>query len=109
MVGKDRQRSDSWYLDEKKENKIFFRFVFTPDGDGLEEFAVSYWTMIDEKPCEIVRYDCSARETVHIHQFFHKPPKKRILDKEISYDTMQEFIKIIEKNWRQYLIKFREK
>lgn len=109
MVEKERQRSDSWYLDKEKENKLFFRFVFTPDGKGLEEFSVSYCTIIDEKPREIVRYDCSARETVHIHQFFHKPPKKRKLGKEISYETMQGFIDIIEKNWRQYLVKFKEK
>ncbi len=109
MVEKDRQRSFSWYLDKEKENKVFVRFVFAPDGKALEEFSVSYCVMMDEKLQEIVRYDCSERETVHLHQFFCKPAKKRKPDKEKSYETMQEFVDIIEKNWRQYLIAFKEK
>jgi len=109
MVEKERQISFSWYLDDKRENKLFVRFVFTPSGKSLEEFAVSYCTIVDEKPREIVRYDCSARETVHTHQFFRKPAVKRPLNREKSYETMQEFINSIEKNWRQYLVKFREK
>jgi hypothetical protein len=108
MVGKERQRSCSWFLDGKKENKLFVRFVFTSDGKGIEEFSVSYCTIMDDGLHEIVRYDCSEKETVHIHQFFRKASVKRSLDKEKSYETMQELIDLIEKNWRQYLVKFRE-
>ncbi|HLD58770.1 MAG TPA: hypothetical protein VI977_03975 [archaeon] len=109
MVEKDRQRSYSWYLDKEKKNKVFIRFVFTSDGKSLEEFSVSYCLIIDEKPREILRYDCSAREKAHMHQFFRNHHEKKNLDKEISYDTMQEFVDNIEKKWRQYLTKFKEK
>ncbi|MDD5147925.1 MAG: hypothetical protein PHH08_00500 [Candidatus ainarchaeum sp.] len=109
MVEKERQRSYSWYLDKEKKNQVFIRFVFTSDGKGPEEFSVSYCQIIDEKPREIVRYDCSALENVHMHQFFRNHHEKKKLDKEISYETMQEFVDNIEKNWGQYLAKFKEK
>ncbi|MDD5162725.1 MAG: hypothetical protein PHD95_00790 [Candidatus ainarchaeum sp.] len=109
MVEKERQLSYSWYLDKEKKNQVFIRFVFTSDGKNLEEFSVSYCLIIGEKPKEIVRYDCSAREEVHVHQFFYNHHEKKKLNKKMSYDTMQEFVGNIEKNWRQYLAKFKEK
>jgi hypothetical protein len=108
MVNKERQLSDSWYLDKEKKNKLFIHFIFTPDGNGIEEFCVSYWLMIDEKPQEIVRYDCSAREKLHVHQFFCKPVLKRTIDRGINYDTMEECVDEIEKNWLKWLLKFKE-
>lgn len=109
MVEKERQLSNSWHLDKEKKNKIFIRFVFSPDGQNIEEFSVSYCLMVGEKPQEIVRYDCSAREKLHIHKFFQKQYEKQIIDKEMTYDTMQELVENIEKNWIQYLTKFKEK
>lgn len=109
MVEKERQLSYSWYLDKEKKNQVFVRFVFTPDGKAIEEFSISYCAIINEKPIEIMRYDCSAREKMHMHQFYRNHHEKKRLDKEVSYNTMQEFVDNIEKNWQQYLIKFKEK
>lgn len=109
MVEKERQSSSSWYLDKEEKNKIFIRFVFTLDCKNIEEFSISYCIIAEEKLQEIVRYDCSAREKLHVHKFFQKRDEKKIIGKEISYETMQEIVEQIEKNWRQYLIKFKEK
>lgn len=109
MVEKERQQSWSEYLDKKKENKLFVRFVFTPNFKEVEEFAVIYLTIIDEKNQEVVRYDCSKKEAVNIHQFFHKPPKKRYLNRKKSFETLEEFIEDIKKNWEIYKSRFFEK
>lgn len=109
MVEKERQQSWSEYLDKKKENKLFVRFVFTPDFKEVEEFAVTYLTTINEKNQEIVRYDCSKEEAVNVHHFFHKPPQKKYLNREKSFETLEDFIEDIRKNWRIYKSRFFEK
>jgi len=83
--------------------------VFAPDFKTLGEFAVIYLILIDNKPFEVVRYDCGKNEAVNVHQFYRKPTKKRYLDKEKSLDTVQDFMESIEKNWRTYRQKFLEK
>lgn len=109
MVEKERTKNFSWFLDKAKENIVFVRFVFMPDGKLLEEFSISYCNIADRRFYEIVRYDCSGRETVHIHQFYLAPAAKRTLDKEKSFGTMAEFTTLIEKNRRQYLLSYKEK
>lgn len=96
-------------LDALKQDKLFVRYVFSPDFAGVEEFAVSYWTIIDEKIFEVIQYDCSKGEDVNVHRFFSKKLKKRYLDKEKSFDTLMELVEDIEANWRIYRLKFMEK
>jgi hypothetical protein len=108
MVSKDRQLSDSRYLDKEKENKLFIHFIYNPDGPGIEEFCIGYWLMVDERPVELVRFDCSLREKLHIHYFFCNPPRKKGIDREVNYETMQECIDEIEANWRKWLLKYNE-
>lgn len=108
-MAKERQQSWSEYLDEEKENKLFVRFVFTPDFREVEEFAVVYITIQDERHLEVVRYDCSGDEAVNVHQFFYKPAKKRYLDREKNFDTLQGFVEDARKNWRLYRARFFER
>ena len=82
---------------------------FSRDYTTVEEFAVVYLAELEEIICEVLRYDCNKRETVHIHNFSRKKRKKRFIDKEKSFDTMNEFMEEIEKNWRIYRLKFLEK
>ncbi len=44
MVERERQHSFSKYLDKAEKNKLFVRFVFSPDFSEVEEFAVVYLT-----------------------------------------------------------------
>ena len=109
MVERERQHSFSRFLDKAEKNKLFVRFVFSPDYARVEEFAVVYLAEIEGEIREVLRYDCSKRETVHVHNFSYKKQEKKFVDKEKSFDTMEEFMEEIEKNWRLYRLKFREK
>lgn len=106
------QRQQSWseYLDAEKKNKLFVRYVFTQDFKELEEFAVSFLLVKnDEDYSEIIRYDCSIDEEVHVHKFFHNPPLKKYLQKDKSFTTLMELSEDIRKNWRPYLLHYSEK
>ena len=109
MDKKERQQSWSEFLDKEKKNLLLVRYVFDQSFREVEEFAVIYLTILEEKPVEVVRYDCSSKETAHIHTFYSKPPEKKYLKKEKSFETLEEFISSIKKNWRQYRVKFLEK
>ena len=109
MVKSQRQQSWSEYLDSEKRNKLFVRYVFAPDYKSIAEFAVSYLIIEnDDTYSEILRYDCSEAESVHVHKFFCHPPLKKYLDKEKSFETLMEFADEIRKNWRIFLVQFSE-
>lgn len=109
MVERERQHSFSRFLDKAEKNKLFVRFVFLPDCTGVEEFAVVYLAEIEGESHEVLRYDCSKKEAVHLHNFFYKKQRKSFIGKEKSFDTIEELVKEIQKNWRVYRLKFLEK
>src|SRR3989344_5185137 len=100
MADEGRQQSWSEYLDRERENKLFVRFVFSSDFREVEEFAVVYLTAVDGKSYEVMRYDCTKYEAVNVHQFFHKQAEKKYLKREKTFETLEEFIADVRKNWR---------
>ena len=108
-MAKERQYSWSTYLDAEKQDRIFGRYVFTADFQEVEEFAVIYFTMAGGRSVEVIRYDCCGGEAVNVHRFYRYPPKKVFLNRQNCFDTILEFIRDIEKNWRVYKARFFEK
>jgi len=98
------EREISWseFLDAKKEEIIFARLVFSPDFKQIDEFAVIYLSTINCKAMEIIRFDCSKDEKIHVHEFYKKPPQKRYLNREKSFETIEEFFELIKRNWPSY-------
>ena len=97
-------RKESWneFLDEEKKNVLLVRLICSEDFKNLDEFAIVYCAIKDDASHEVMRYDCSKREAVNVHQFFRKPTVKRYLKKEKSWETLYEFITNIKKNWIIY-------
>lgn len=108
MEWKKREQSYSEYLDAEKENKLFVRFVFNLDYSAVESFAVIYLTAVKEEFREVVRFDANSVDPVNIHQFYYKPPKKRYLNKPINWETIEELVDTIRKNWHSYRSEYRE-
>jgi len=109
LVEKDRQQSWSEFLDKKRENKLFVRFVFSQDFKEVEEFAVIYLIIFEDEEKEVIRYDCSKKEAINVHKFFYKQAKKTYLNKDKSFETLEEFIKDIRENWGIYRSRFFER
>jgi len=103
---KPREHTFSEYLDEEMQNKLFVKFVFSEDFREIEAFAVSLISIIEEKPREIIRFDASIRENANVHKFYNKPPIKQYLNKQKSFETLEEFIKNIRKKWLEYRLKY---
>ncbi|MFH1752024.1 MAG: hypothetical protein ABH821_03760 [archaeon] len=107
MCRKEREENWNEILDSK--NRIYSRYVFSIDFKRIEEFAIVYVSQIQGKTVEILRYDCSKEEGVHVHKFYLKPTRKRYLNKEKNFDTIIELTNHIRENWGIYWIKFLEK
>lgn len=106
MVDSSRVVSASYFLDPKKEYKLFLRFVYSEDFSGVDEFAISLVFLELEKYYEIVRCDCARDEALHVHYFYNSPPKKVYLADEVSIDTMKRFALEIENNLEDYAKKY---
>ena len=105
----DTLRQFDLFLDPKQENKLFIKFVYLDDFLGLKEFVISYQTLIDEKFVEIVRYDSSLKENLHIHESFPLKTKKLFLGGEPDMELLVKTKDYLVKNWHKYLIKFKER
>src|SRR3989344_940535 len=108
MADRERQQSWSEFLDSKRENILFVRFVFSQDFKSVEEFAVIYVSIMDDKTRQILRYDCSVFEGVHVHQFYKKPLAKKYLKMEKSFDAIEELVRTVREKWAVFLSEFKE-
>jgi len=96
-------------LDGQKENMLLVRFVFSDDGFEIIEFVLIYLTKINEKFVEVVKYDFSQREKVHVHFFYPKNPRKVFLDLSPNIDTIFSLKEELELNWHKHLLRFNDK
>lgn len=104
----DNEIEFSEFLDEEKENFIFVKIMFSENHSKIIELVIIYSTPINEKPVEIIKYDVSRKESLNVHYHYQKPPKKLFLNKEVNFETVEEIIDLIRKNWRKMLMKYDE-
>jgi hypothetical protein len=95
------------FLDSKKENVLFVKFKYKPNSAELEEFVLIYFTMIENKLIEVIKYDFSQREKLHVHLTDGKT--KQFLDEEPNIETLINLKNYLALNWAKFLLKFRER
>jgi len=100
-------RQFKYFIDYKNENQIFIRFEYNSDF-SMKAFVIVYLTKINEVFKEVVKYDYSQREQLHVHYFFKKHPRKEYLNLPPTIDTLFELKNRLELKWQKYLIKFNE-
>ena len=104
----EREHSWSEFLDREGNNILLVKFLFREDFSGVEEFTVIYLIAVGGKIKEVVKYDCSEKEAVHVHKLFGGKKEKKYLEKEKGFGTLEEFVQDIRKNWRLYRARFME-
>jgi hypothetical protein len=95
-------------LDKNGENKVFVKFKLLENG-GLEEFVVIYFTLVDGVFLEVLKYDFSKNEKLHLHCAYDKKRTKVFLDEEPSLDTLVILKDVILVSWKKHLLKFKER
>ena len=108
-MNEDVLRQFDLFLDLKQENKLFVKFSYLDDFSGLKEFVISYQTLIGESFVEVIRYDSSLKENLHVHELFHLKSKKVFLGGAPDMDLLIRLKDQLEKNWRKYLLKYKER
>ncbi|MDD4082610.1 MAG: hypothetical protein PHD05_04445 [Sphaerochaetaceae bacterium] len=93
-----------FFLDSHEENKIFMRFSTKEDSSEVTDFVLIYFTLIDNVFLEVVKYDFSLREKLHVHYYFSK--RKVYLDEDVNFESMAKFSEHLMYNWQNYLLKF---
>ncbi len=92
-------------LDETGDHRIFVRFVFGQNESDLESFAVVFVSRGEE----IVRFDGNLFEPVNVHRFYRPKKQKQVLDKPLSWPTVQDCISDIQRNWLHYPVQHHER
>jgi spore cortex formation protein SpoVR/YcgB (stage V sporulation) len=108
IVSNDNEIEFSEFLDDKKKDFILVKIMFSEDHSKVIEFVIIYFTIIGEKPVEIVKYDVSRKESLNVHYYYQKPAKKIFLKKEVNFETVEEILDLIKRNWTKMKIKYEE-
>ena len=95
------------FLDLEMQNEIYIKFEYSEDFI-VNAFVIIYLTKVNEVFEEVVKYDYSERETIHVHYYYKKHSRKEYLDFPPTIDTLFELKNNLEANWQKFLIKFNE-
>lgn len=95
------------FLDLKKENEIYIKFEYSSEF-AVTAFVIIYLTKVNGTFEEVVKYDYSQRERLHVHYFFKKHSRKEYLNLSPTVDTLFDLKIKLTENWQKYLIKFNE-
>jgi len=98
----------SKFLDNEKENILLIKLILSKDATQIIEFVIIYLTLINNKPIEIVKYDVSRRENLNVHKYYHKQEEKSFLNREVNFETVDEIMEYITKNWRKMKLQYEE-
>jgi len=107
---KANENSFEWssFLSNDKSDILTVKYIISPKGDKIIEFVIVYTTTINENPKEVIKYDVSQKEKLHVHYNYLRQPKKIFIEKDLSIETMHELINYIEKNYRKMKLKLME-
>ena len=94
------------FLDSSMENEIYINFTYSQDFSFVIDFVLIYLTNVNGVFKEVVKFDCSQREALHVHYFFKKHARKEYLDLTPTIDTLFDLKNDLVANWQKYLIKF---
>ncbi len=94
-------------LDGASENKIFTRLIIDDSGRQILRFSVVYLSIVYGRLAEVLRYDFSEKESLHVHKFYlHKPCDKLYLSDATGFEFIEHCVQSIRANWRKYLLSF---
>ena len=103
----DFKQNFNYFLDSERKNRIFVSFTYSADFLSTDEFVLIYLTKIDDSFKEVIKYDYSKREALHVH-YFGKHARKEYLDLPPTIGTLFELKNNLVSNWHRYLLKFME-
>ena len=95
-------------LDASEKNKIYIKYAYSADFLSIDEFVLIYLTSVDGVFKEVVKYDYSQKEPLHVHYYFEKNARKEYLDLLPTIDTIINLHDKICSNWQKYLLKSKE-
>ncbi|MFA5931368.1 MAG: hypothetical protein WC821_03585 [archaeon] len=82
-------------------------FSFDSDFGTVFDFAIIYLHKEENNLLEIVRFDCSNKESFHMHQFyFSSKEEKRFIQKELSFETIEWCLGELREKWFKYKLAF---
>ncbi len=95
------------FLDGGMENEVYIKFEYSAEFI-VNAFVIIYLTKVNEVFEEVIKYDYSQKETLHVHYYSKKHSRKEYLDFPPTIDTVFELKNNLEANWQKYLIKFND-
>lgn len=95
-------------LSDDAQNKLLIIFSYSEGYKTFEEFVLVYLTKVGDKYVEVIKYDCSRREPLHVHRYYGRNLDKLFIDLPCSIDSLIELKDKLLLEWHKHLIKFQD-
>ena len=96
-------------LGNLEEDFLFVRFNFIPESGKILVFAIIQTTIIAGEFVEVIRFDYSQNEGLHVHKFYTKNGDKCYLGEVVDFSMIEKLVGQVQENWRKYKLAFLNK
>lgn len=98
-----------YMLDELGFVEMKYYVLFSSEKKIILEFVIILFLLKNNKKIEVMKYDYSQKEKLHVHKNYLKKPRKEYIVSEVTIDFVKSLKRDIELNWEKYVHLFNQK
>ena len=100
--------SAQYFLDKDNCIELYFWFVLGKNSLVVKEFVIILFLVVENKKFEVIKYDFSHREKLHVHKYYLNKKTKEFLNIIIEPKTIVFLKEGILNNWGEYVLLFKQ-
>lgn len=83
--------------------------LFSSEKRIILEFVIILFLIKNNEKLEVLKYDFSQKEKLHVHKNYLKKPRKEYIISEPTVDFVKSLKREIELNWEKYIHLYKQK
>jgi len=101
--------NSSYVLDLNNCVELKFYIKFFPKSNNIEEFVIILFLIKDNVKLEVLKYDYSQKESLHIHKYYSKRAVKEYLYDKVDVEFVLNLKNEIRTNFERYIDLYEQK
>jgi hypothetical protein len=96
-------------LDSNNCVELKFYVKFFSKSSNIEEFVIILFLIKENIKLEVLKYDYSQKEALHVHKYYSKNSKKEYLQNKVDVEFVINLKNEIEINFEKYINFYKQK
>lgn len=95
-------------LDEVQGVELFVDFQLGEKSMIVEEFVIILFCYYENKKIEVIKYDYSQKEGLHVHKNYLQNKQKEYLKNKVDSELIVSIKEGLKENWEKYVNLFKQ-